>query len=67
MIQELKCTQCFAGIDISNHVNGVVSCEYCGTRHFISDDWYERFTRLPERQKDYTVSSRGWAGSSYFG
>lgn len=63
MIEALKCTQCFANIDTSNHRNGVVSCEYCGTYHFISDDWYKRFQKLPEQTQDNSFLN--WTGSSY--
>lgn len=62
MLEVLKCTQCFANIDTSKHINGVVSCEYCGTYHFISDDWYKKFQKLPKPQKDR--STRNWGGSS---
>ncbi len=67
MIEALKCTQCSANIDMSKHINGVVSCEYCGTYHFISDDWYKRFQKLPERTKDNSFrwsSGSMWVSSS---
>lgn len=61
MIESLKCTQCLASIDMSKHINGVGRCEYCGTYHFISDDWYKRFQKLPKQTQD---NSFQWSGSS---